>query len=125
MRSTCSRSTAPGRQSDALAKNRSARAGLVDEVGVEPGAELQRLHDQILAHDPALDPRATAEPEPRDSRGATDAEAELTGTAGGRRRSAPVGITAFGVIRVLGPESLPGIDENYVGLINPDGGRIT
>ena len=52
-----------GRQSDALAAYRSARAELVDEIGVEPGAELQRLHDGILAHDPALDPPAPAEPE--------------------------------------------------------------
>ena len=35
------------------------------------------------------------------------------------------GITAFGVIRVLEPEGLEGIDENSVGLIDPDSGRIT
>ena len=35
------------------------------------------------------------------------------------------GLTAFGVIRVLEPDSLPGIDENAVGLIDPDGPRIT
>jgi hypothetical protein len=35
------------------------------------------------------------------------------------------GITAFGVIRVLEPDSLPGIKEDAVGVLNPDGGRIT
>ena len=48
------------RQSEALAAYRTARAGLVEQIGVEPGAELQRLHEQILAHDPALDLPATA-----------------------------------------------------------------
>ena len=35
------------------------------------------------------------------------------------------GLTAFGVIRVLEPDSLAGIDEDAVGVIDPDGGRIT
>src|SRR5205085_7619791 len=43
-----------GRQSEALEAYRDARHALVDEIGVEPGAELQRLHDAILAHDPSL-----------------------------------------------------------------------
>ncbi len=44
-----------GRRSDALAAFRHARRVLIDEVGVEPGADLQRLHRQILDDDPALD----------------------------------------------------------------------
>jgi DNA-binding SARP family transcriptional activator/WD40 repeat protein len=44
-----------GRQADALEAYRSARRTLVDEVGLEPGPELQRLHDAILRQDPALD----------------------------------------------------------------------
>jgi len=44
-----------GRQAEALEAYRQARAVLVDEVGVEPGAELRRLQDAILAQDPALD----------------------------------------------------------------------
>jgi predicted ATPase/DNA-binding SARP family transcriptional activator len=48
------------RQSEALAAYRTARAELVEQIGVEPGAELQRLHEQILAHDPALDLRPAA-----------------------------------------------------------------
>jgi DNA-binding SARP family transcriptional activator len=43
-----------GRRADALAAFRNARRVLIDEVGVEPGAELQRLHRQILNADPAL-----------------------------------------------------------------------
>ena len=44
-----------GRQADALAAYRVARATLVDELGIEPGAQLQELERAILQHDPALD----------------------------------------------------------------------
>ena len=47
-----------GRQADALATYQQARRMLVDELGVEPGEELRRLHQQILARDPALAVRA-------------------------------------------------------------------
>jgi class 3 adenylate cyclase/DNA-binding SARP family transcriptional activator/tetratricopeptide (TPR) repeat protein len=50
-----------GRQAEALEAYRQARAMLVGEVGVEPGPELQRLHDAVLQHDPALDLPAQAE----------------------------------------------------------------
>jgi YVTN family beta-propeller protein len=114
-----------GRQSDALAAYRDARERLVEEVGVEPSAELQRLHEAILAHDPALDlpagdaeepPVATAaRPPPRHARYLLFGAAVLV----------LAGVTAFGVIRVAGPSSLARIDENSIGLIEPDGGRIT
>ena len=45
-----------GRQGDALAAFRRARAQLVETLGVEPGRQLAGLHDRILGHDPALDP---------------------------------------------------------------------
>ena len=53
-----------GRQAEALEAYRDARAALVEQIGVEPGAELRRLQDAILAQDPALDLPAAAEPEP-------------------------------------------------------------
>jgi DNA-binding SARP family transcriptional activator len=37
-----------GRRAEALAAYRHARAALVDELGVEPGPELQQLHEAIL-----------------------------------------------------------------------------
>jgi DNA-binding SARP family transcriptional activator/tetratricopeptide (TPR) repeat protein len=43
-----------GRQSDALQVFRDIRSRLADGLAVEPGPELQRLHQQILAGDPAL-----------------------------------------------------------------------
>lgn len=54
-----------GRQSDALRVYDDGRRVLRDELGAEPEAELQRLQDRILAHDPALDAppaRLTAAP---------------------------------------------------------------
>jgi DNA-binding SARP family transcriptional activator/Tfp pilus assembly protein PilF len=51
-----------GRQADALAAFREARRQLHEQLGVEPAAPLQRLHQQILAADPALAaPEITAE----------------------------------------------------------------
>jgi WD40 repeat protein/DNA-binding SARP family transcriptional activator len=55
-----------GRQSEALLAFRRARGGLVEEIGVEPGPELQALETAVLAHDPGLaapDPRSLGPPE--------------------------------------------------------------
>jgi DNA-binding SARP family transcriptional activator/tetratricopeptide (TPR) repeat protein len=49
-----------GRQGDALAAYRHAQEVLADELGVEPGDELQRLHQQILTRDPTLAAPPTA-----------------------------------------------------------------
>lgn len=44
-----------GRQSDALAAYRESRRLLVEELGVEPGAELRAAHDRVLAGEPAVE----------------------------------------------------------------------
>jgi WD40 repeat protein/DNA-binding SARP family transcriptional activator len=53
-----------GRQSDALLAFRRARTRLVDEVGVEPGADLRELETAILAQDTALSPQTLVRPGP-------------------------------------------------------------
>lgn len=45
-----------GRQAEAVDVYRRTRATLVDELGLEPARELQRLHQAILAADPNLEP---------------------------------------------------------------------
>ncbi|WP_415949086.1 AfsR/SARP family transcriptional regulator [Streptomyces sp. KLOTTS4A1] len=44
-----------GRQAQAIEVYRSLRARLVHELGVEPSARMQRLHQAVLTADPALD----------------------------------------------------------------------
>lgn len=51
-----------GRQGEALAAFQNARGVLVDELGVEPGPELQHLHSLILSHDPLLTGISTVPP---------------------------------------------------------------
>jgi predicted ATPase/DNA-binding SARP family transcriptional activator len=44
-----------GRQADALAAYQDARRTLVEQLGLEPGRELQELEKAVLTHDPVLD----------------------------------------------------------------------
>ncbi len=54
---SCWRSIAMGRQGDALKAFHRARAVIVEELGVDPSPELERLQHRILEHDPGLELR--------------------------------------------------------------------
>src|SRR5436190_17854219 len=88
-----------GRQADALAAYRDARHALVDELGIEPGADLRQLEAKILTQDPSLDlpaaPVAAPRPEP-----------EPPPTVGPRR---PAGIRHRGVLAFAAVVALGGI----------------
>src|SRR5262249_28762084 len=55
-----------GRQAEALEAFREARRTLVEEIGVEPGPELRRLHEAILRQDPSLEVEAAVPELPRE-----------------------------------------------------------
>ena len=80
-----------GRQAEALEVYRDARRVLVERVGVEPGPELQRLHQAVLNHDASLELPACRRRGARATRGRGGARARgrAEGPAGCvRRRSA-------------------------------------
>ena len=54
-----------GRQVDALETFQEARRVLAEQLGLEPGPELRRLQEAILAHDPAIAPVPVARAAPR------------------------------------------------------------
>ena len=49
-----------GRQAEALAAYRDARRALVEDLGIEPGPELQQLEHDVLTQSPSLQPRGQA-----------------------------------------------------------------
>ncbi|MFJ7912318.1 AfsR/SARP family transcriptional regulator [Kitasatospora sp. NPDC096204] len=67
-----------GRVAEALDHYRSARARLTDDLGIDPGAPLRRLHQRILEADPELAPAARAPGTPTPPTSAVPAPAAPT-----------------------------------------------
>ena len=82
-----------GRQADALEEYADLRAQLVEELGVDPGPAVQRLHQQILEQDPALRPappvRSTPPGPAPGAPGAAGAAGAAAGARAGRRSAIP------------------------------------
>jgi DNA-binding SARP family transcriptional activator len=81
-----------GRQAEALAAYREARRVLVDELGIEPGRELQELEQAILRHDPELDLPAVSVVESRREPEATVAGEPSPGPARAREERKVVSV---------------------------------
>jgi DNA-binding SARP family transcriptional activator len=76
-----------GRQAEALEAYRATRRVLVEELGIEPGRELQELERAILVQDPSLDlhppPQSHGEPAARRERSFVGRKRELAELMGG------------------------------------------
>ena len=64
--SGCSRSTAAGARPRRWRPTATHGTTLVEEIGIEPSAELRRLHEAILRQDPSLDVEPAAPELPRE-----------------------------------------------------------
>jgi len=56
-----------GRRSEALEAYQQARATLVDQLGLEPGADLREMHEKVLADDESVGWGSPAAPPPRET----------------------------------------------------------
>jgi DNA-binding SARP family transcriptional activator/ABC-type transport system substrate-binding protein/DNA-binding beta-propeller fold protein YncE len=117
-----------GRQAEALGVYRETRRHLMDELGIEPSPDLQRLEKAILRQDPALElqgsPHAPAEPLRRPS------------LSLGRWRPVAIAVVIVGLLvsaaaatfvllKGSSEPSLHAVDANAVGIVDPKNATIS
>jgi ABC-type transport system substrate-binding protein/DNA-binding SARP family transcriptional activator len=100
-----------GRQAEALEAYRETRETLVEQLGIEPSAPLQRLEHAILNHDPALEAPAGTARAP-----ATPRRSRLRS----RRWRAAAVVAAAGVVAVTGAAVWTSLAESAPLRLPPD-----
>lgn len=126
-----------GRQAEALETYITARRRLIDEVGVEPGAELHEVHERILRHDPALRGRTTAgdASAPAADTVPSRDEPRVPPEPAGRGRRRPVlivaavvavaSVAAFLALRLTGTDRSADIAAGAVGVVDAGTRTVT
>jgi YVTN family beta-propeller protein len=111
-----------GRQADALEAYRQARRTLSEELGLEPGPQLQELERRILTQDPELAPRPrTRRAAPRRESVRPPRRLALLGLAG----AVILAGAAFGLVQAFGGSTTPIVaTPNSLAVIDPGRNRV-
>jgi ABC-type transport system substrate-binding protein/DNA-binding SARP family transcriptional activator len=127
-----------GRQADALAAYDQLRHQLADELGVDPSPPLQRLHQQVLAHDPALAWHPPPAPQAKGAQPEPESQTQPAAKPPPRRRRpwlrprwlvvgvilavvAAAGVVAAVVLANEPKHTLGALPPNSIGILDADG----
>ena len=108
-----------GRQSDALETYQRARRRLSEELGLEPGPQLQEIERRILTHDPEL-----AGPPSRPRSSAPQRRAPRKFLLFGVVAALLVAAAAFGLSRAFSGSTTPVVQQNSLVVVDPSRNRI-
>jgi YVTN family beta-propeller protein len=109
-----------GRQADALEAYRQARRTLSDELGLEPGPELQELERKILTQDPSLAPGTPRRRPARRDAAKPRRRLALLGLVG----AVLLGAATFGLVHALGDGAPLVATPNSLAIIDPSRNRL-
>jgi DNA-binding SARP family transcriptional activator len=130
-----------GRQAEALEVYQKTRRRLVDELGIEPGPQLQQLQQEILRHDQAIAPTLGTRSDTKKERHTRGDPSPVSGARGGSQQHRPPRLSrrmlaiaslallalALGIAFALAGREHPSIrlEPNSVGFVDADSGRLT
>jgi DNA-binding SARP family transcriptional activator/DNA-binding beta-propeller fold protein YncE len=110
-----------GRQADALEAYRQARRTLSDELGLEPGPQLQELERKILTQDPELSPVALPRRRSQLPQARRRLRVALFGVAGGLLLAALI----VGILEATGGDGAPIVaTKNSLAVVDPGSNRV-